>query len=145
MAVEVAAGAVVVLGSSRIGVSREDLGVAERNPGVEGVRDCRVSQRVRADVTGDASRLRYPQHHPVDVATVDRRTRHGTQDQRPGDAFTATGFQNSQDWDRQRHGGGLVALAHQVQDPEASHGLGEVLDIRTAAASDARRALMPSR
>jgi len=57
VAVEVAAGAVVVLGGSRIGVSREDLGVAGRDPGVEGVGDRRMSQRVRADVTGDASGL----------------------------------------------------------------------------------------
>lgn len=56
--VEVAAGAVIVLGGSRIGVSREDLGVAERDPGVEGVRDCRMSQRVRADVTGDSIPVR---------------------------------------------------------------------------------------
>ena len=48
VAVEVAAGAVVVLGGSRIGMSSEDLRVTQRDPGVEGVGDRRVSQRVRA-------------------------------------------------------------------------------------------------
>jgi hypothetical protein len=56
-------------------------------------------------VTGDASCLRDPQHHPVDVAAVDRRTRHQSRDQRPGDAFTAAGPQDPQDRDGEGHAG----------------------------------------
>ena len=44
VSVEVAAGAVVVLGGARVGVPCEDLGVAERDPGLEGVGDGRVPQ-----------------------------------------------------------------------------------------------------
>ncbi len=43
LAVEVAAGAVVVLGGAWVGVSGEDLGIPERNSGVEGVGDRRVA------------------------------------------------------------------------------------------------------
>jgi hypothetical protein len=43
VAVEVAAGAVVVLGGSWVGVTREDLGVAEWNAGVECVGDRRMT------------------------------------------------------------------------------------------------------
>ena len=52
MSVEVAAGAVVVLGGSWVGVAGEDLRVTERHAGVEGVGDRGVTQRVRADVAG---------------------------------------------------------------------------------------------
>src|SRR3954452_15023231 len=72
VAVEVAAGAVVVFGGTRVGVPGEDLGVAKGYAGVESVRDCGVPQRVRADVAGDAGELGDPQHHPVEVAAVDR-------------------------------------------------------------------------
>jgi hypothetical protein len=139
VAVEVAAGTVVVLGGSRIGVSREYLVVTERDPCVKGVGDRRMSKRVRADVTGDASGLRDPQHHPVDVAAVDRRPRLGSQDQRSGDALTAAGLQNPQDRDGQRHSGGLVALAHQVQHPMASHGFRVVLDSHRSRLGRAQR------
>ncbi len=67
----VASGAVVVLGGSRVGMSSEDLGVAKRDASVQGVGDCGMTQRVRADVTGNARRFRDSQHHPVDVAAVD--------------------------------------------------------------------------
>ena len=46
MAVEVAAGAVVVLGGSWVGVTSEDLRVAEWHAGVECVGDRRMTQRV---------------------------------------------------------------------------------------------------
>jgi len=42
--VEVAAGAVVVLSSPRVGVADEDLRVAERDSGIEGVSDRGVPQ-----------------------------------------------------------------------------------------------------
>ena len=42
--IEVASGAVVVLGRSRIGMTREDLGIAERDARVQGVGDCRMTQ-----------------------------------------------------------------------------------------------------
>jgi hypothetical protein len=70
--IEVAPGAVVVLGRSRVGMSSEDLGVAKREAGVQGVGDRGVPQRVRADVAGNADCLRDSQHDSVDVATVDR-------------------------------------------------------------------------
>ncbi len=76
----------------------------------------------------DPGDLGDPEHHAVDVAAVDRRTRHRSQDQRPGDAFTAAGLQNPQDRDGQGHRGRLVALADQVQDAVASQGLGVILD-----------------
>ena len=44
MAVEVAAGAVVVLGGARVGVPGEDLRVAQRDAGVESVGDRGVPQ-----------------------------------------------------------------------------------------------------
>ena len=50
----------------------EDLSIVERDAGVEGVGDRCVPQRVRADVTWDAGRLRDPPHHPIDVAAIDR-------------------------------------------------------------------------
>jgi hypothetical protein len=52
VAVKVAAVAVVVLGRSGVGVPGKDLGIAERNAGVEGGGDGCVSQRVLTDVTG---------------------------------------------------------------------------------------------
>ena len=47
VAVEVAAGAVVVLGGSGVGVPSEDLGVAQGDAGIEGVGDRGMPQRVR--------------------------------------------------------------------------------------------------
>ena len=43
MSVEVAAGTVVVLGGSRVGVTSEDLRVAQWHAGVEGVGDRRMT------------------------------------------------------------------------------------------------------
>ena len=53
MPVEVAAGAVVVLGGAGVGVPGEDLGIAQRHSGVQGVGDRGVTQRVGADVPRD--------------------------------------------------------------------------------------------
>ena len=128
VAVEVAPGAVVVLGGPGVGMAGEDLGVAERDAGVEGVGDRRMPQRVRADVTGDPGSLRDPRDHSVGIAAVDRLARHRSQDQRTGGPFAAAGLQDSEDRDGQWHGRGLVALAHQVQDPVTSEGLGIVFD-----------------
>jgi len=47
VAVQVSAGAVVVLGGAWVRLAREDLRIAEWNAGVEGVGDRRVPQRVR--------------------------------------------------------------------------------------------------
>lgn len=44
VSIEVAAGAVVVLGGARVGVAGEDLRVAEWHAGVEGVGDGGVAQ-----------------------------------------------------------------------------------------------------
>ena len=57
MAVEVSAGAVVMLGGPWIGVPGQDLGIAQRHPGVQSVGDRSMPQRVRADVARDASGL----------------------------------------------------------------------------------------
>jgi hypothetical protein len=51
VAVEVAAGAVVVLGGAGVGVAGEYLRVARRHAGVEGVGDRGVPQGVRTDMT----------------------------------------------------------------------------------------------
>jgi len=67
VSVEVAAGAVVVLGGAGVGVAGEDLGVAQRNAGVEGVGDRGVPQRVRADVPWDAGGFSDPGNHPVGI------------------------------------------------------------------------------
>src|SRR3954467_14933104 len=53
VAVQVATGAVVVLGSPGVGMAGQDLNVAKRNAGIEGVRDRGMTERVRADVTRD--------------------------------------------------------------------------------------------
>src|SRR5680860_1478112 len=82
VSVEVASGAVVVLGGARVGVPGEDLGVAQRYSGVEGVGDRCVPQRVWTDVAWDAGRRRDPPHHPIDVAAIDRIPGHRTQHQR---------------------------------------------------------------
>jgi hypothetical protein len=58
--VEVASSAVVVAGGSGVGVSGEDLRVAQRDASIEGVGDRGVPQRVRADVPGDPGGLRDP-------------------------------------------------------------------------------------
>jgi hypothetical protein len=52
VAVEAAAGAVVMLGGAGVGVAGGDLRVAQWHAGVEGVGDRRVAQRVRADMPG---------------------------------------------------------------------------------------------
>lgn len=54
MAVEVAAGSVVVLVGAAVGVAGEDLRVAEWDAGLESVGDGGVPRRVRADVPRDA-------------------------------------------------------------------------------------------
>ena len=66
--------------------------------------------------------------HPVDVAAVDRLAGDRPQDQRPVGALAAAGLQDPEHRDGERHGGGLVALADQVQDAVPAQGLGVVLD-----------------
>ena len=46
VSVEVAAGSVVVLSGAGVSVPGQDLGVAQRHPGIEGVGDRGVPQRV---------------------------------------------------------------------------------------------------
>jgi hypothetical protein len=52
----------------------------------------------------------------------------GLKDQGSGGACAATRLQHPQDAHSQGHGGGLVALADQVQDAVAAQRLGVVLD-----------------
>ena len=111
MAVEVAAGSVVVLGGPRVGVAGEDPRVSERYSGVEGVGDGGVPQRVRADVPWDAGDLGYPEHHPLDVAAVNPFTGGWPKDQRPGSALPAAGLEDPEHRHGHRHGGGLAPLA----------------------------------
>lgn len=96
MAVEVAAGAVVVLGGPGVGVPGEDLRVSQRDAGVEGVGDRGVPQRVRADVSGDAGHLSDSDDHAVAVASVDRLARQRPQNQRPFGEFASAGLQDAQ-------------------------------------------------
>ncbi len=58
--VEVAGGAVVVLGGPGVGVPGEDLRVAKRHAGIQRVGERGVPQRVRADVPWDAGCLPLP-------------------------------------------------------------------------------------
>ena len=81
-----------------------------------------------ADVSWDSRGLRDASHHPVDIAPVDGPSGDGPQNQRPAGALPTAGFEDAQDRDGERHGGGLVALADKVQDSMAAHGLGVVLD-----------------
>ena len=69
--VQVAASSVVVLGRPWVGVTGEDLCIAQRDAGVQCVSDCSVSQGVGADVSRDAGSLRHSGDHSVDVAPVD--------------------------------------------------------------------------
>jgi len=117
-----------VLGGAGVGVTGEDLGVTQGDARIQGVGDRGVPQRVRADVPRDASDLRDPGDHAVGVASVDGLAGNRSQDQWPAGALAATGFQNAQDGDSERHGGGLVALADQVQHPVSAQCVGVVLD-----------------
>lgn len=67
MPIQDPAGTVVVLGGAW-GMASQDLRVAQRDAGVEGVGDRGVPQQVRADVAGDASELRDPGDHPEGIA-----------------------------------------------------------------------------
>jgi hypothetical protein len=96
VAVEVAPSSVVVLGGAWVGVSGQDLGVAERDSGVEGVGDGCVAQGVGADVARDARGPGDPDHHPVDVAPVDGPSRERAQDQRSFGALSAASLQSAE-------------------------------------------------
>jgi len=132
----------VVRGSAWRG---EDLRVAQWHPSVEGVGDRGVPQRVRADVARDAGGLGDADDHAVTVAAVDRVAGERTQDQWPFGPFAPAGLQHPKHRDGQRHSGWFVALADQVQNPVPSQRLAVVLDPHRRSASDARRALIPSR
>nr|WP_239021785.1 hypothetical protein [Nocardioides jishulii] len=95
MSVEVSAGAVVVLGGAWIGVARQDLRIAERDAGVEGVGDGGVTQLVRADVARDARDLGDPHNHPVDISAVDRLPGGRSQNERPVGSLSSAGFQDT--------------------------------------------------
>ena len=113
MSVEVAAGSVVVLGGSWVGVPGEDLGVAEGDAGVEGVGDRGVPQRVWADVSWDACGFRDPGDHAVNVAPINRVAGDWPQHQRPCRSLATASLKDAEDRDGQWHGGGLVAFADQ--------------------------------
>ena len=113
--VEIASATVVVLGGAWIGAPGQDLGVAYRDSGVEGVADRRVTQQMRTDVSRDARDFRYPLHHPVDVAAIHGLPGHRSQHQGSFGAFPATGFKDADDRNREWNGGRLGALADQVQ------------------------------
>ena len=115
VAVEISAGAVVVLGGAGVGVAGEDLGVAQGHACVEGVGDGGVPQGVRADVARDAGGLGDPGHHAVGVAAVDRVAGEPAEDQPTFGALAAAGLEDPEDGDGQGPGGGLAALADQVQ------------------------------
>ena len=103
VAVELASGTVVVLGGAGVGMARQDLGIAQRYPRVEGVGDRCVPQRVWTDVARDAGRLRDPPDHPIDVTAIDRLLRHRPQHQRPFGSLSTTSLQNSDHRHGRRH------------------------------------------
>jgi hypothetical protein len=76
----------------------------------------------------DPGGLRDAGDHAVSVASVDRLAGDRSQHQRPGVALAPTGLQHSEHRDGQRHRGGLVALADQMQNPVAPQRLGVVVD-----------------
>ena len=118
MAVEVVPGAVVVGGGPGVGMAGGDLGVAERNAGVEGVGDRRVTQRVRADPPRDAGLAR-PGRPSGRRRGGRRQPGAQKQDQGPVVALAAAGLEGAEDGDGERHGGGLVALADEAEDAVA--------------------------
>lgn len=74
VAVEVAAGAVVVLGAG-VGVPGEDLRIPQGDSGAGGVGDGGVPQGLRADVPRDSGGRRDPDDHAVDGQPVRGRRR----------------------------------------------------------------------
>ncbi len=78
--------------------------------------------------TRDACCLRYALNHPVDVAAIDGLPGHGSQDQTSDGAFCAACLEDSEDRDGKGHGGGLVALADEVQHAMVTEQVGVVLD-----------------
>ena len=122
MPVEVASGAVGVLGGAGVGVSGEDRRVAQRDAGIKGIGDRGMPKRVGADVPGDARGLGDPGDHAVDVAPIDGMAGDWSQDQRAAGALATAGLQDTEHGDSQRHRGGLVALADEVQHPIAAKG-----------------------
>jgi len=65
----------------------------------------------------------------INVASIDRLARDRSQQQRPGGPLAPAYLQHPHDRDRQRHRGGLVALADQVKHPVATESVGVVLDL----------------
>jgi hypothetical protein len=63
-----------------------------------------------------------------DHAAVDRLAGRWPQDERSINALAAAGFEDPEHGDGDGHGGGLAALADQVQDAVTAQGLGVVLD-----------------
>jgi hypothetical protein len=124
--VEVAAGAVVVLGGTGVEVSGQDFGHRAVGPGIQGVDDRRVPQGVWTDVSRDAGAFGNPDDHPVGVATIDGLAGVRSQHQWPFGSVTAGSFENPEYWDGERHRGGLVAFPDQVQDSLAAKDFGVV-------------------
>lgn len=144
MLVEVSSGSVAVLGGARVGVAGQDLRVAQGDAGVQRVGDRRVPQRVRADLPGDLRGLRNPGDNPVEVSPVDgppetglstigrdvRSPRHASRTRSTG---TVSGMV-----------AGLLPLPTRCSTRYPRR-VSASSTIRTAAASEARNALMPSR
>lgn len=77
--------------------------------------------------------------HPVRVAPVDRFPGERPENERAVGALFAAGLQAPRDWDGDRHGGGPIALADQVQDPVPVQGVGVVLDPHRGGLAGAHR------
>ncbi len=65
---------------------------------------------MRADVERGAGGLGDAADHAVGIAAVGRLSTLRPQDERASAAFTATGSEDPEDGDRDRHGGGLLPL-----------------------------------
>jgi hypothetical protein len=126
--VEVAARPVVMLSGAWVGVPGQDLRVAQRNAGVQGIGDRGVTQRVRADVSRDLCHRRDSDHHPVGVATVDGISRVRPKHQRSRRPIAAARLESPEYRDGDRHGRWLVAFADQMKHPVPAQGFAVVLD-----------------
>jgi hypothetical protein len=133
VSVEVLASPVVDRGGSGVGVTGGDLDVSQRDPSVEGGHDERGSQHVRVN-GAEPGTLADRADPPVGRAPVEAVAVTASQD-RPLVAISDGQVDRPSGPRYERHGGGLVALAHDPQRAMAALDA-EVLDVGGAGLAD---------